>query len=113
MTTVAIIHHPDEQCFVLEWQGQQARLDYQYQAQSTTSQARVDFNHTFVPPEFRGQGLAAQLVQYGLRWAAQQNLQVLASCWYVAKVMRGNAENAAAQATENQADPVNQNKDLG
>ncbi|RVU40020.1 N-acetyltransferase [Rheinheimera riviphila] len=103
------MHHPDEQCFVLEWQGQQARLEYQYQAQSATSQARVDFNHTFVPPEFRGQGLAAQLVQFGLCWAGQQHLQVTASCWYVAKVMRDNAEKAAA----NQAGSANHHKDLG
>jgi len=91
MTTVAIAHHPDEQCFVLAWQGQHARLDYQW-----LTAAQVDFNHTYVPPEFRGQGLAEQLVQAGLRWAAQQNLQVHASCWYVAKVIRANAAKVLA-----------------
>jgi predicted GNAT family acetyltransferase len=96
MTTVAIKHQPDEQCFVLEWQGQQAHLDYQYRAATATTPAQVDFNHTYVPPEFRGQGFAEQLVQAGLRWAAQQNVQVQASCWYVAKVMRANADVAAS-----------------
>jgi len=94
MTTNAIVHHPDDQCFILEWQGQQARLDYQMQGATAV---QVDFYHTYVPPEFRGQGLAEQLVQAGLNWAAQQNLQVDASCWYVAKVMRANAEVAASQ----------------
>ena len=91
MTTAAIKHHPDEQCFLLEWQDQQARLDYQWRAATSTTPAQVNFHHTYVPPEFRGQGLAEQLVQEGLRWAAQQNLQVQASCWYVAKVIRANA----------------------
>lgn len=94
MTKVAIVHHADEQCFVLEWQGQQARLDYQIHA---GREPQVDFNHTYVPPEFRGQGLAEQLVQAGLRWAASQNLQVHASCWYVAKVICANATAAASQ----------------
>ena len=94
MTTVAIVHHPDEHCFVLEWQGQQARLEYQIQG---GREPQVDFHHTYVPPEFRGQGLAEQLVQAGLRWAAVQNLQVHASCWYVAKVIRANAAAAASQ----------------
>jgi predicted GNAT family acetyltransferase len=109
VTTAAIVHHPDDQCFVLEWQGQQARLDYQLLSARGLSPASLDFTHTFVPPEFRGQGLAAQLVQYGLRWAAQQQLQVQASCWYVAKVMQDNA----AATVEKQADEVNHNKDLG
>lgn len=96
MTTASIKHHPDEQCFLLEWQDQQARLDYQYRAATAATPAQVDFHHTYVPPEFRGQGLAEQLVQAGLRWAAQQNMQVQASCWYVAKVMRANADVAAS-----------------
>lgn len=94
MTTNAIVHHPEEQCFLLAWQGQQARLDYQFMTEART---QVDFNHTYVPPEFRGQGLAEQLVQAGLSWAAQHNLQVHASCWYVAKVLRANAEVARTQ----------------
>ncbi len=100
MTTAVIIHHPDEQCFVLEWQGGVARLDYQIEAKSAASAAQVNFHHTYVPPEFRGQGLAEQLVQFGLRWAAQQNLQVLASCWYVAKVIRANAAAPAKHQAE-------------
>jgi predicted GNAT family acetyltransferase len=88
MTTTDIVHVPEQQCFILEWQGQQARLDYQMQAATPTSMAAVDFTHTYVPPESRGQGLAERLVKYGLKWAAQQNLKVHASCWYVAKVMR-------------------------
>ena len=100
MTTTAIKHHPDDHCFLLEWQGQQARLDYQYRAATATTPALVDFHHTYVPPEFRGQGLAEQLVQAGLCWAAQQNMPVLASCWYVAKVMRANAAIAVSDPVD-------------
>lgn len=92
MLNTVIEHHPIEQCFILEWQGQQARLEYQLLAATSTTVAVVDFTHTFVPPEFRGQGLAERLVQYGLSWAAGQKLQVQASCWYVAKVLRARAD---------------------
>ncbi|MFN6970452.1 MAG: GNAT family N-acetyltransferase [Rheinheimera sp.] len=92
MSTTAIQHHPELQCFILEWQGQQARLDYQLRVATASSSASVDFNHTFVPPEFRGRGLAQQLVEFGLQWAAEQHLQVSASCWYVDKVMRAKGD---------------------
>lgn len=100
MITAAIEHHPVDQCFILEWQGQQARLEYHVRAATATTPGLVDFSHTYVPPEFRGQGLAEQLVQVGLRWAAQQNVQVQASCWYVAKVMRANAAAAVSDPAD-------------
>jgi len=100
MSSGAVVHRPDEQCFVLERQDQQARLDYQLIEGATT---QVDFHHTYVPVEFRGQGLAEQLVQAGLSWAAQQNFQVHASCWYVAKVQRANASAVVAAQRQPEA----------
>ncbi len=96
MKTVEVVHNPDQQRFVLAWQGQQAILDYHLFPATTTAAASVDFHHTYLPPELRGQGLAEPLVQFGLRWAAQQNLQIVASCWYVAKIISADTKTAAA-----------------
>ena len=96
-----IIHNSREQCFVLEWQGQQARLEYQLQPAVGHVPPQVNFNHTYLPPELRGQGLAEQLVQFGLLWASQQNLHVVASCWYVAKIMSVNAAADADRVNKN------------
>ena len=47
------------------------------------SGGRVVFTHTGVPPAYRGQGLAAQLVEAGLQWAREQGLKVVPACSYV------------------------------
>jgi uncharacterized protein len=41
------------------------------------------FTHTGVQPEHRGQGLAAELIEFALREAREVKLEVLPSCWYV------------------------------
>lgn len=41
------------------------------------------FTHTRVPDALRGQGLAAHLVEAGLRWADAQGLRVRPVCSYV------------------------------
>jgi len=76
-------HHPQQCCFIYQEAGAEARLDYRlYQS---AGQPAVDFYHTFVPPAFRGQGIAALLTAAALQWARQQQLQIHASCSYVAR----------------------------
>jgi uncharacterized protein len=41
------------------------------------------FTHTGVEPAHRGQGLAAELVDFALRETEAAGLQALPSCWYV------------------------------
>lgn len=43
----------------------------------------VDFTHTLVPHELEGRGIGSALVRYILDYAAQQQLQVRASCSFV------------------------------
>lgn len=73
----AIRHRPGR--FELERDGQVCVLDYHRDGD------RAVFTHTGVPPALRGQGLAAQLVDAGLQWAARENLQVIPACSYVAR----------------------------
>lgn len=82
MTQPLIQHQPEQQRFVLQLDSAEAVLDYAVNGNS------INFHHTFVPPAFRGKGLAEQLVRHGLAWAKSQQYQLSASCWYVQKFMR-------------------------
>ncbi|MEW5682050.1 MAG: GNAT family N-acetyltransferase [Pseudomonadota bacterium] len=82
MTEPVIQHQSEQQRFVLQLDGAEAVLDYALSGDS------INFQHTFVPPAFRGKGLAEKLVRHGLAWARQQQYQISASCWYVQKFLR-------------------------
>ena len=43
----------------------------------------IDFYFTYVPGELRGRGIAAQLVEEGLKFAEKSKMQVIPSCSYV------------------------------
>lgn len=68
-------HEPEAQRFTLPTTPVSV-LDYQL------GSGHVTFTHTGVPPAYRGQGLAAQLVEAGLQWAAGQGLKVVPACSY-------------------------------
>ena len=83
---VDVQHRENDQKFVIRQGGNEAVLAYRLH--SVGDAPEIDFYSTYVPPEFRGQGLAEKLVRTGLRWAREQGFQVHASCWYVAKFLR-------------------------
>lgn len=76
-------HQPQQCCFIYQAAGVEARLDYRLF--QSAGQSAVDFYHTFVPPAFRGQGIAALLTTTALAWARESNFQIYASCSYVAR----------------------------
>jgi uncharacterized protein len=78
----AVTHLSQQQCFIIEMQGEQARLEYRLTGNE------INFHHTFVPPALRGKGLAEYLVRHGLAWATAQNLKIHASCSYVQKFLK-------------------------
>lgn len=43
-----------------------------------------DFNHTFVPDEFRGSGVAGQLMARAIADARAQGFRIIPTCSYVA-----------------------------
>ncbi len=79
-------HQPEQQRFILPCDNSQAVLSYRLF--SNGGNPAIDFTSTYVPPEFRGKGLAERLVRTGLKWAESQGLELHASCWYVAKFIR-------------------------
>ncbi len=79
-------HQVQDQKFVIHQSGSEAVLAYR--VSSAGDAPEIDFYSTYVPPEFRGKGLAEKLVRTGLKWAREQGFQIHASCWYVAKFLR-------------------------
>jgi predicted GNAT family acetyltransferase len=55
---------------------------------------RVTFDHTFVPDELRGRGMAASLVRAALDEARQRGWKILPRCSYVAGFIERNPEFA-------------------
>ena len=79
-------HLPDEQRFVILHEGSEALLAYH--VFNNGDKEAIDFNSTYVPPEFRGKGFAEKLVRTGIKWAKEQGYELHASCWYAAKFIR-------------------------
>lgn len=48
----------------------------------------VIFDHTFVPPELRGQGLADRLMAAGLAWAKASGKRPEATCSFAAAYLK-------------------------
>ena len=84
-----IQHEPDAHRFIIATGGEPAVLDYHFlPAGNADDPTTVDFTSTYVPAEYRAQGIAEALVRHGLRWAKEQGYDIQASCWYVAKFLR-------------------------
>ena len=85
--TPAVEHDTAAHRFVIRLDGREAFLAYR---QSGTT---LDFYHTFVPPEFRGRGLAEQVVRAGFEYAKAQHLTVIPTCPYIsATYLKRHAE---------------------
>jgi len=81
MNEATIEHQAAQQRFVLTQDNATALLEYQLDGLT------INFYHTFVPPEFRGKGLAEQLVRHAINWARTENFQLTASCSYVQRFL--------------------------
>ncbi|MQY29996.1 GNAT family N-acetyltransferase [Nocardia aurantia] len=53
-----------------------------------------DFQHTLTFPEFRGRGVAAELIEFALRDARDNGFGIIPTCWYVEKFIAEHREYA-------------------
>ncbi|TSD93945.1 N-acetyltransferase [Skermania sp. ID1734] len=53
-----------------------------------------DFNHTLTLPQFRGHGVAAQVVEYALNSSRADGFKVVPTCWYVEQFISSNPQYA-------------------
>ncbi len=77
-----IDHDPTRKRFSAKLGGQEARLYYDLHDAGT-----LDILSTFVPPELRGRGVAARLVEAAAAYARREGLGIETTCWYAAKVL--------------------------
>lgn len=53
---------------------------------------RLIFHHTETAREFRGRGLAAELVEWALEDVRERNLKVVPRCWFVEEFIDDHPE---------------------
>jgi len=73
-----IFHAPEQKKFFTVLNGKEAYLSYEMPEPLV-----LDFQHTVVPKELSGQGIAAQLVESGLKTARKMGAKVIPTCSYV------------------------------
>ena len=88
---LTVQHQPEQNRFSLTTGDSEAVLQYRLFERNT--QPMIDFTHTWVPPEFRGKGVAEKLVREGLAWARAEGFGIQASCWYVARFLKPSDHN--------------------
>lgn len=82
-----IVHHTDESRYELYVDEELASFaDYR------TEDDHLDFHHTETAEEFRGRGLAAELVEWALKDVRDRGLKIVASCWFVADFIKDHPE---------------------
>ncbi|RNI21934.1 GNAT family N-acetyltransferase [Rufibacter latericius] len=87
MEKQTIIHDEDDLRFFVELDGEEAELTY-----SITDKEELDLDYTYVPEEYRGQGLADQLVKTALEYVKGNQLKFIASCPVVEAYVKRHPE---------------------
>lgn len=84
---MTIQHHPEDQAFTAGLASNPAELAYALPAPGV-----IDFTHTFVPEEDRGQGQADELARTGLAYARKEHLKVRTSCEFMQSFVQRHQE---------------------
>jgi predicted GNAT family acetyltransferase len=82
-----VVHNESAQRFELNLNAHLAVLTYRM------SNGTILFDHTEVPPEIEGRGVASKLTQAALEFARSKNLRVVPLCWFVATYIDKHAEH--------------------
>ncbi|GAA4357147.1 hypothetical protein GCM10023185_21660 [Hymenobacter saemangeumensis] len=84
---MSIRHNTADQEFTTTRKGFEAELAYSY-----PSDGVIDFTHTYVDENLRGQGVGEELARAALDFARQEKLKVKTSCRYMASFVRRHPE---------------------
>ena len=85
--TTAIRHEPEARRFAADLDGTAAYITYR-----ELDRHRLELDHTYVPPEFRGGGIASQLTVRALEYASERGYRVVPSCPFVAAYIERHPE---------------------
>ena len=87
--------------FEVELGDQTAFLSYRHVGGSLT------LDHTEVPPELEGRGIASKLARTALDYAREQGLQVVPICPYISKYLKKHSEYLDLLSEENRRHVLN------
>ena len=86
MITMEFQHQPDQQRYVLNFEGAQAYVSYR-----EVDGVRV-LHYSFVPPEFRGKKVGAELVRLTYEHLIEENIEAKATCGYLVALAKRQSE---------------------
>jgi uncharacterized protein len=86
LEALTVVHNEAENRFEIALGSELALLTYRRRPEC------IVYNHTEVPREFEGRGIAAKLTRAGLDYARSQNLRVVPTCPYTADFIRKHSE---------------------
>ena len=81
-----VIHDIENQKFYAIVDGLESHLEY------VKRDKVLNLNHTYVPNELRGKGIAGKLVEAALTFVQENKLKIIPSCSYVAEYIRRHKE---------------------
>ncbi|MFW6137657.1 MAG: GNAT family N-acetyltransferase [Spirochaetota bacterium] len=84
---IPVRHEPAAKRFAVRLEGKIGYLSYEQKEQKT-----LDYAHVYVPPDFRGRGIAAELTRTALEYARNNGFSVIPSCPYVDSYIRKHPE---------------------
>ena len=89
--SIEIRHEPQKLHFVayLDGVATDAVLEYR-----PLDERRLEFYTTYTPTQLRGRGIGGRLVKAALEYARENNLRVVPSCPFVARIIKRNPEYA-------------------
>lgn len=87
---MAIQHNTTDQEFTTTRNGYDAELAY-----ARPSDDVIDFTHTYVDENLRGQGVAEELARAALAYAREQHLKVRTTCKFMAGFVQRHPDEYA------------------
>ncbi|MDA3885568.1 MAG: GNAT family N-acetyltransferase [Candidatus Delongbacteria bacterium] len=84
---MVIKHDKEKQEFFAEIENKKAVLEYNKIDEDT-----LDYNHTFVPEELRGQKIASNIIKEGMNYAKNNGYKVIPTCPFVKAFTEKNPE---------------------
>jgi len=85
--TLTIRHESDARRFAADVGGKTAYITYR-----ELDPSLLDLDHTYVPREARGGGIASQLTVHALEYARERGYRVVPSCPFVAAYIERHPE---------------------
>lgn len=85
--TLAIRHEPEARRFAASLGGKTAYITYR-----ELDRHLLELDHTYVPPEHRGGGVASQLTARALEYAREHGWRVVPTCPFVAAYLERHPE---------------------